>query len=491
MTLLDKLDRLENLATDKKEERARPLNKDTSGASEQRMAAVSRPDGMPRGADTTFQPELVRPEAAVPRPVAKDAVPQASAAASSRTKTAMTPGASEAAAAFSRADASAMSAPAETSGSEQAASKRPGPASARPSEADVRQYTIQVPAVRLTATCREVLGVFREHAGAPCAVVTGEDGVPAGLLMRDAFYRRLAGRFAAELFYDRAASLFADTEAMRFEGSGSPEELIQQALQRPEAQFYDCILILEQGKLSGVMTVKDMMLLSGRLQEIAQRQRDEAVADSYSHISGIEAALLETASAAGTTQEECRRMEHWISSGSKRLTEVKTSYLRVDQRMRTQQEQVSRLLEDVEQISSMTGEIGGIAERSGLLAINASIEAAHAGEHGRGFQVVAGEVRMLAQQTRQLSAAVSVLLEHIVQLARETSELTEAGVAEVGGSAKDVEQAEAVFADLQVAVQTVEQSGSRASRLARESAERAEDVKHKLQVMTGDTSYER
>ena len=48
-----------------------------------------------------------------------------------------------------------------------------------------------------------------------------------------------------------------------------------------------------------------------------------------------------------------------------------------------------------------------LANQSSLLAMNASIEAAHAGEHGRGFQVVAAEVQSLAKQTRKLSGDIS------------------------------------------------------------------------------------
>jgi methyl-accepting chemotaxis protein len=78
---------------------------------------------------------------------------------------------------------------------------------------------------------------------------------------------------------------------------------------------------------------------------------------------------------------------------------------------------------------------------SGLLAMNATIEAAHAGEHGRGFQIVAGEVRALALQTRELSANITSLLAHIGTLAGKAAELASAGVKELDGSARAVEEA--------------------------------------------------
>ena len=83
--------------------------------------------------------------------------------------------------------------------------------------------------------------------------------------------------------------------------------------------------------------------------------------------------------------------------------------------------QAAELAADASRISSITGMITELANQSSLLAMNASIEAAHAGEHGRGFQVVAAEVQSLAKQTRKLSGDIAQLLEHIQRLAGDTA----------------------------------------------------------------------
>ncbi len=76
-------------------------------------------------------------------------------------------------------------------------------------------------------------------------------------------------------------------------------------------------------------------------------------------------------------------------------------------------EQVDRLANEAQGIGNFLGEIEEVAEQINLLSLNASIEAARAGEHGRGFAVVAEEVRQLAERTREITAKIEGVTDHL------------------------------------------------------------------------------
>jgi methyl-accepting chemotaxis protein len=100
-------------------------------------------------------------------------------------------------------------------------------------------------------------------------------------------------------------------------------------------------------------------------------------------------------------------------------------------KIQTIAELILELSDFVQSISSTVGLVEDIAEQTNLLALNAAVEAARAGEHGKGFAVVASEIRKLADESKQATTKIISLINDIQQTANSTVLATEEGTKEI------------------------------------------------------------
>lgn len=347
------------------------------------------------------------------------------------------------------------------------------------------EYTAcrSVPVIGMEVSCLALLDILRENPAAPCVVLVRNEEEIAGVIMREAFNRHLAGRFAAELYYDKPAAMFADPDALIVDAADPAAEVLNKALLRPDAKFYDCVAVMDEGCLLGILTLRDLMELSRRLQKEADERSGIAVVKSSDGVARIGDNALQMAREAAESAEATREMSGLAETGRRRLEEVISSYQMIAEQMRLQFEQTGVLERHIHSISGMASSIRSLADQSSLLAINASIEAAHAGEHGKGFQIVAGEVRKLAQQTRQFSEDIALLLGEIGSLIGENVSLTQYGLREIELGAEHIDAGSEAFSRLMANMENVSRRNQGLSRMAEDAAAAASRVSDELGAM--------
>jgi methyl-accepting chemotaxis protein len=154
---------------------------------------------------------------------------------------------------------------------------------------------------------------------------------------------------------------------------------------------------------------------------------------------------------------------------------------------------VSEAVGTVQELGGLSTKIGAvvetiddIAEQTNLLALNAAIEAARAGEHGRGFAVVADEVRKLAERSQRETRAIAELIRSVQESTRQAVESMERGAERV--ETGTVQAAEAGRA-LEEILQGVETTASQVVEIAsatQEMAARGRDVSEAIDVIAGE-----
>ncbi|EGQ7766681.1 TPA: methyl-accepting chemotaxis protein [Vibrio parahaemolyticus] len=204
---------------------------------------------------------------------------------------------------------------------------------------------------------------------------------------------------------------------------------VARELEKTRRQLHD-VIQMQINASDELATLTEVMTLSmSETKESAQEEFNEIdqLATAMSEMSSTVQTVADHAQAASSLTEQASTQavtgQQFLQSTVAKMSELSSD-------IASSAQAVNQVEERVESIGSVVGTIQGISEQTNLLALNAAIEAARAGEAGRGFAVVADEVRNLAQRTQQATVEIQEMITQLQASATSAVDLMEKSVVE-------------------------------------------------------------
>jgi methyl-accepting chemotaxis protein len=263
---------------------------------------------------------------------------------------------------------------------------------------------------------------------------------------------------------------------------------VQRSLRQMQTNLRDTLMDIQNSAAQLAAAAEELTTVTAQSARTIEEQ-DQQVQLAATAVTEMSAAVDEVARNATNTSEASRIAAELTGSSRQQVSETRRTIDQLGETLSQTGSTVTRLIGETARINQVLEAIHGIAGQTNLLALNAAIEAARAGEAGRGFAVVADEVRSLAQRTQASTGEVEKMLSTIQQAGEEAAQNMHQSSALAERSQAMAGQADAALDQVSEQVSQINDMNLVIASAAEEQAQVARSVDQNL-VAIGDLSYQ-
>ncbi len=205
-------------------------------------------------------------------------------------------------------------------------------------------------------------------------------------------------------------------------------------------------------------------------QERLVAEQTSSVNETTSTIEELGASSLQAAQKANSSATGAREALTLSETGSQAVETTVQEIEDLQGKVGAIATQIMQLSEQTDQISTISGLVADVADQTNMLALNAAVEAARAGEQGKGFAVVAGEIRKLADQSRDSAGKIGTLVEAIQSSINSTVMVTDEGNKTAKAGIETAQNTANVFKQIANAINEVYDNSQQIAQSAKQQA---------------------
>ncbi|MEO0455379.1 MAG: methyl-accepting chemotaxis protein [Cyanobacteria bacterium P01_A01_bin.114] len=222
-----------------------------------------------------------------------------------------------------------------------------------------------------------------------------------------------------------------------------------------------------------VVTVNDSsseIAATVEAQERLVADQTASVTVTTSTIEELGSASLQAAQKANSSASGAREALDLSETGAQAVENTVQGIEELREKVRAIADQIMQLSGQTEQISTISGLVADVADQTNMLALNAAVEAARAGEQGKGFAVVAGEIRKLADQSRDSASKINTLVNVIQTSINSTVMVTDEGNKTANAGIEVAKDTAEVFDRIATAINEVYANSQQIAQSAKQQA---------------------